>query len=50
MDAIVIIKDQIIAVEVMEDGKILDRLYFEGRADRICLLMDLNLVCERNRR
>ena len=33
----------------MKDGKIPDILYFEGRAERICLLMDLDLVCERNR-
>lgn len=37
------------SVEVMKDGKILDILYFEGRAERICLLMDLDLVCKRNR-
>lgn len=36
-------------MKVMKGGKILDTLYFGGRAERICFLMDLDLVCERNR-
>lgn len=38
------------SVEVIKDCEILDILYFEGRSKRICLLMDLDLVCERSKK